>query len=140
MVEFLSLAWVEQLDAAARTLPAGDGPSERMVVEQEIAGPRGTARYQVHVSAAEVRVHAGAPASADVVLVTDLATAVALHDGAVRAQDALAAGRLKVRGRAEALRACAPRLAELAAAFTAWRDDTTRPDEALPPSDTDAPG
>jgi hypothetical protein len=127
MAEFLSLAWVEQLDAAARTLPAGDGPPERLIVEQEVAGPRGVARYQVHVSAAEVRVHAGAPTAADVVLVTDLATAVALHEGAVRAQDALAQGRLKVRGRAEALRACAPRLAELATAFAALHGDTTLP-------------
>jgi hypothetical protein len=127
MADFLSLVWVEELDAAARTLPAGDGPSERLIVEQEIAGPHGTARYQVHVSAAEVRVHAGAPTGADVVLVTDLTTAVALHQGAVRAQDALAEGRLKVRGRAEALRACAPRLAELAAVFAARHGTTTFP-------------
>jgi putative sterol carrier protein len=133
MAEFLSLAWVDELDRVARALPDGDGPVAPLVVEQEITGPRGTARYQVHVSAAEVSVHAGAPTAADVVLVTDLATAVELHTGTVRAQDALAEGRIKVRGRPEVLRACAPRLAQLAAATGALRATTVLPDAPAGP-------
>jgi len=139
MAEFLSLAWVEQLDAVARALPPGDGPPERLVVEQDVAGPRGRARYQVHVSATEVSVHAGAPTAADVVLVTDLATAAALHAGTVRAQDALAEGRLKVQGRPDVLRACASRLAELAAASRPLHADTTPPAESVLPAETVTP-
>jgi putative sterol carrier protein len=128
MAEFLSVAWIAALDTVARALPPGDGPAERLVIEQEVAAPRGTARYQFHVSAAEVRVLAGAPTGADVVLVTDLATAIALHQGTLRAQDALAAGRLKVRGRPDVLGACAPRLAALDAALADLRAATTFPE------------
>ena len=128
MAEFLSVAWIAELDAAARALPPGDGPVERLVVEQQVACPRGAATYQFHLSAAEVRVMAGAPTGADVVLATDLATAIALQGGTVRAQDALAAGQLKVRGRPDVLGACAPRLAQLDAALTDVRAATTFPD------------
>ena len=128
MAEFLSVAWITELDGAARALAPGDGPLERLVVEQQVAGPRGVATYQFHVSAAEVRVMAGAPTGADVVLATDLATAVALHRGTVRAQDALAGGRLKVRGRPDVLGACAARLAQLDAALAGVRAATTFPD------------
>jgi len=128
MAEFLSVAWISALDTVARALPPGDGPAERLVIEQQVAGPRGAATYQFHVSAAEVRVLAGAPTGADVVLATDLATAVALHRGTLRAQDALAAGRLKVRGRPEVLGTCAPRLAQLDAALADVRAATTFPE------------
>jgi len=135
MAEFLSVAWIAELDAVARSLPPGDGPPERLVVEQAVTGPNGAAAtYQFHVSADEVRVMAGAPTGADVVLATDLATAVALHRGTLRAQDALAAGRLKVRGRPEVLGACAARLAELDAALVSVRAGTTFPPEAAGPS------
>jgi len=127
MAEFLSVAWITELDTAARALPPGDGPPERLVVEQQVGGPRGVAIDQFHVSASEVRVVAGAPTGADVVLATDLATASALHQGTVRAQDALAAGRLKVRGRPDVLGACAPRLAQLDAALAEVRAGTTFP-------------
>jgi putative sterol carrier protein len=127
MAEFLSVAWIADLDAAARSLAPGDGPAERVIIEQQVRVPRGTASYQFHVSAAEIRVLAGAPAGADVVLATDLATAAALHRGELRAQDALAAGRLKVTGRPEVLGACAARLAQLDASLAAVRADTEFP-------------
>jgi hypothetical protein len=129
MAEFLSVAWIAELDGVARALPTGDGPPQRLIVEQRVTGPRGTATYQFHVSDAEVRVMAGAPTGADVVLATDLDTAIALNRGTVRAQDALAAGRLKVGGRPDALGACAGRLAQLDAALTSVRASTTFPDE-----------
>ena len=140
MAEFLSVAWIAELDAVARTVPPGDGPAERLVVQQEVAGSRGVATYQFHVSADELRVLAGAPTAADVVLATDLATAVALGRGSVRAQDALAAGRLKVRGRPEALGASAGRLAQLDAALAPVRAVTTFPEPDQPggPGESDA--
>jgi hypothetical protein len=49
------------------------------------------------------RAPAAPAAPADVVLVTDRATAWSLHRGELRAQDAFARGRLKVRGRPELL-------------------------------------
>jgi hypothetical protein len=128
MAEFLSVSWIAELDAVARALPAGDGPPDRLIVEQQVSGPRGAATYQFHVSADEVRVMAGAPTGADVVLATDLTTAIALNRGMLRAQDAMAAGRLKVRGRPDVLGACVGRLAQLDAALGTVRASTTFPD------------
>ena len=81
MAEFLSVAWIAELDGVARSLPPGAGPPERLVIEQQVTGPRGVATYQFHVSGTEIRVHAGAPTHADVVLATDLQSAAAFHGG-----------------------------------------------------------
>ena len=64
---------------------------------------------------------------ADVVLVSDVATAWALHQGTVRAQDAFARGALKVRGRPELLAADGELLAALERAFAPVRAETTAP-------------
>jgi putative sterol carrier protein len=65
---------------------------------------------------------------ADLVLLTDYPTARALHEGRVRAQDALATGLLKVQGRPEVLAKRADLLARLDAAFAPVRAGTTFPD------------
>jgi len=65
---------------------------------------------------------------ADLVLLTDYPTARALHEGRVRAQDALAAGLLKVQGRPEVFAKRADLLARLDDAFAPVRAVTTFPD------------
>ncbi len=64
-------------------------------------------------------------ALSDLALVTDRATAWELHEGRLRAQDALARGSLKVRGAAEVLTGQADLLARLDHAFAAVRAGTT---------------
>jgi hypothetical protein len=102
VAEFLSDEWVAQLDAAARSGPglASDPP---LVVETLVRAPGGDTGYQVHLSPGGASVTKAGAATPDVVLVTDRATAWALHRGDVRAQDAFARGDLKVRGRPELL-------------------------------------
>lgn len=103
MAEFLSDTWVEELDAAVRA--AHDlAVDPRLVVEQVVRHGDGTeAGYQVHFGPDGACVTPLGTAPADVVLVTDLDTAWALHQGALRAQDAFARSALKVRGRPEVL-------------------------------------
>jgi hypothetical protein len=125
MAEFLSPAWIAELDAAARA--ADDlAVDEALVVGQVVHdAPGGDVTYQVCFGPAGAGVTAGAPRPADVTLVTDRATARALHEGSWRAQDALAAGALKVNGRPEVLAGRAELLAALDRAFLSVRADTT---------------
>jgi hypothetical protein len=103
MAEFLSDAWVAELDAAARAA-GGLRADPELVIEQVVRRGDGTdAGYQVRFGPDGASVTAPGAASADVVLVTDVDTAWAVHRGTLRAQDAFARGTLKVRGRPEAL-------------------------------------
>jgi hypothetical protein len=128
VVEFLSDAWIERMDAAARAADdlASDEP---FVVETEVHPPDGSAGaggHQVGFGPDGARVtRAGLPP--DVVLVTDRATAWALHQGTLRAQDAFARGVLKVRGRPEVLVAHADVLAAFERAVAPVRADTSAP-------------
>jgi hypothetical protein len=128
MAEFLSAAWIAELDTAAR---AADDlvVDEPLVVEQVVDGDSGAAvRYQVRIGpdGASVSGHTSAPA--DVVLVTDRATAWAMHQGRLRAQDAFARGALKVRGRPELLAGRADLFARLDRALAPVRAGTTAVD------------
>jgi hypothetical protein len=131
MAEFLSASWIAELDDAARAadgLTVADG---ELVVEQVVRGlSSGDVRYQVRVGPDGVRVVVGdlGRVDADLVLLTDYATARALHEGRVRAQDALATGLLKVQGRPEVLAKRAELLARLDVAFAPVRAGTTFPD------------
>ncbi|MDQ1431733.1 MAG: hypothetical protein QOF40_2335 [Actinomycetota bacterium] len=130
MAEFLSASWIAELDDAARGaggLTVADGA---LVVEQVVRGlTSGDVRYQVRVGPAGTRVVADDTGDdADLVLLTDYPTARALHEGRVRAQDALATGLLKVQGRPEVLAKRADLLARLDAAFAPVRAGTTFPD------------
>ena len=81
--------------------------------------------YQVRFGADGATVAIVGTAPADVVLITDDATARALHDGTRRAQDAFARGELKVRGRLELLTGRADLFARLADAVAPVRAGTT---------------
>jgi hypothetical protein len=131
-VEFLSDAWIARLDAAAR---AADGlvADPAFTVATSVHGPVGDRGYRVRFAPDGASVtgadrHDGAEhEEGDVVLVTDAVTAWALHQGRVRAQDAFAHGRLKVRGRAELLAAHRDLFVALERALVPVRAETTPP-------------
>jgi putative sterol carrier protein len=98
---FLSEEWIVALDAVARAsmlippLPEGG----RLVVEQQVSDtPDGSARFHVVFDETGAQVIAGGAQHPDLVLITDYATACALHRGETNAQQALGRHRLKVRG------------------------------------------
>jgi hypothetical protein len=128
--EFLSDRWIARLDTAARAADGlvADPPFTLATVVD------GTLGYQVSFGPEGAAVTASGPdgrADGDVVLVTDAATAWALHQGTVRAQDAFAQGRLKVRGRPELLAEHGDLLVALERALAPVRADTTPP-ESVP--------
>jgi hypothetical protein len=133
MAEFLSASWIAELDAAARAcdgrLAVADG---ELVVEQVVRGTAdGEVRYRVRFGPDGARVSAGdADGAADLVLFADYPTARALHEGRLRAQDALATGFLKLQGRPEVLAKRGDLLARLDAAFAPVRAATSFPEEA----------
>jgi hypothetical protein len=126
MAEFLSDEWVTELDAAARTAPDVHVP-DTLVVETVVRDADGDrdAGYQLRLGPDGASVAAPGTHPADVVFVTDPATAWALHRGTLRAQDAFAQGLLKVRGRPELLAGRAEILGRVERAFTPVREGTT---------------
>ena len=126
-VEFLSDAWIARLDTATRAADdlAADPPFTVATVVDETQG------YRVQFGPDGASVTGSGrtgDADVDVVLVTDAATAWALHQGSIRAQDAFARGALKVRGRPELLAAHGELLAALERALAPVRADTTPPE------------
>lgn len=136
MPEFLSPAWIDALDRAAREttgLAAVAAPAP-LVVEQRVRRPAGDeVVYYLTFGTGGARVVAGAAPEPDLVLVTDLETAWALAQGATNAQQAVAAGRLTLRGRAERLRAAGEGLRALGDVFAAVRAATTEPSGGVDP-------
>src|SRR4051794_37280947 len=104
MAPFLSPEWIAALDAAAReaAVPAG----VRLTIQQIVTGDEpqgdggggGEVRYHLVVDGGRLRVHPGEASAADVTLVQTRAVAAALSRGDLNAQQALEAGRLKLRG------------------------------------------
>ncbi|HYU40377.1 MAG TPA: SCP2 sterol-binding domain-containing protein [Acidimicrobiia bacterium] len=127
MPEFLSADWIDALDAAAReaTFPGAAG-KVALTVEQVVRdGPDGEARYHLRLEAGHARVLPGSAEEPDLKLFTDYDIAVQLHRGEITAQDALAAGRLKVQGRFQRLREMSDALAALEDVFAPVRGITT---------------
>lgn len=130
MAEFLSAEWIAALDAAARastalTDCARSGP---FVLEQRVELPSGAEAVHHLVFAPDgARVRPGPASRPDVVLVTDLPTAMALARGEANAQHALASGRLRVRGALDALTSRSDALREVDDVFASVRTETTFP-------------
>jgi len=128
--EFLSPAWLHDLDAAVRAEPelSALNPIE---IEQVVSGVprRGEVRYRIVVDdgGAHVSVDGERDHAADVRLTTDFATAVAIAAGKENAQTALAEGRLRLGGRIDLLVRRAPAFAALGDATAALRALTTFP-------------
>jgi len=129
VAEFLSDAWIGELDRAARAAPGlpslrSDPP---LVVEQRVRDGQHEVVYAMRFSADGVHVAEGPADAPDLVVRTDAATALALQRGATSAQDAASSGRLKVRGRVEGLWALGEALRTLDDVFREVRDATTKP-------------
>jgi putative sterol carrier protein len=125
--EFLSAAWIDALDTAARTavLPV-EAAGTSITVEQVVRdAPDGEVRYHLRLESGHACVQRGAAEAPDLRLYSDYDTAVRLQQGEINAQDALTAGRLKVQGRLEALRYASDTLRALHDVFTAVRAGTT---------------
>jgi hypothetical protein len=130
VAEFLSDTWVAEVDAALRGA-AGLACDPPLVVDVRVRAPGGEHGYRVHLSPtgawATALLFGDATTPPDVALLTDLATARALHQGAVRAQDAFARGDLKVRGRPEVLSGRGDLFGALARALAQVRERTSDP-------------
>lgn len=134
MPEFLSTEWIDALDAAARTavLPE-EVAGASLTVEQVVRdAPEGEARYHLRIAGGRLRVRRGGVDAPDVRLSADYEIAVQLQQGKLNAQDALAAGRLKVQGRLERLRDANDALQALEDIFASVRAATTYRDRGSP--------
>jgi putative sterol carrier protein len=130
VLRYLSPEWIAALDdeaTRAATDLTGDLAGVTLVVEHRVVGaPEGDVAYVVTIRDGDVRV-AGGPhrGGADLVLTADYATARALARGDVNAQQAFAAGMLKVAGRIDRLVAASRALAALQDGLAAVRARTT---------------
>ena len=117
MPVFLSDEWVDALGAATRgvEVPATAAIALRQVVD----GISWTVRV------GDGRVTVDRAVDADVTLTTDRATAIALVQGELAAQDAFASGRLRLTGSLATLLDNADGLAGLDAVFAGVRSSTT---------------
>jgi putative sterol carrier protein len=98
MVRFLSPEWIAALDGAARkaTVPAGVRLTIQQVVTDDAGGEE--VAYHLVFEKGRLRVLPGETEAPDVTLVQTREVAAALSRGELNAQQALEAGRLKLRG------------------------------------------
>jgi hypothetical protein len=124
MPRFLSPEWIAALDAAAREAPVPAGV--RLTIQQIVTDDgRDEVRYHLVLADGGLRVHPGEAAAADVILVQTRAVAAALSRGELNAQQALEAGRLKLRGDIGHLAREGRALTALEDVFAAVRAGTT---------------
>ena len=127
MTDFLSAEWIEALDAAARaaTLPE-TASAVSITIEQVVRdAPGGESRYHLRIEDGRARVHSGPAAAPDLRLFADYDVAALIQRGEVNAQEALAAGRLKVQGRFAHLLRVDDALRALEDVFAPVRAETT---------------
>jgi len=123
MVSFLSLEWIAALDEAAReaVVPAG----VRLTIQQIVTGNGGEdVRYHLVLDEGRLRVVPGEAEAADVTLIQTREVAAALSRGELNAQQALEAGRLKLRGDIGHLAREGKALGAMEDVFAAVRADT----------------
>jgi putative sterol carrier protein len=106
VVRFLSDQWVAALDEAAaaddHVQKAASGM--RLTIQQVVTRPgRDERRYSIEIDDGRVRLSPGRADDADVTITEDYDTAAALAQGVTTPQDAILAGRVRVRGDVGAL-------------------------------------
>jgi putative sterol carrier protein len=123
MVRFLSPEWIAALDGAARkaTVPAG----VRLTVQQVVTGGGEEVTYHLVFDEGRLRVLPGEIEAPDVTLVQTREVAAALSRGELNAQQALEAGRLKLRGDIGDLAREGKALRYMEDVFAAVRADTS---------------
>ena len=128
MAEFLSPAWLTELDAIARRSRAlvALGQEHTLGVEQRVTGtPSGDVAYHLVVDAEGARIGPGATPHPDLVITMNYPTARLLHQGASNMQRALAEGGAKISGDLVRLRDHAALLTMLGDVFAEVRTTTT---------------
>jgi putative sterol carrier protein len=126
MVRFLTSEWITALDAAAReaSVPAGVALTIQQIVTDG-DGDGGEVSYHLVFADGRLRVHPGQAAAPDVTLVQNREVAASLSRGELNAQQALEAGRLKLRGDIGHLARQGKALTAVEDVFAAVRDATS---------------
>ena len=120
MAKYLTPEWVDDLDRAAQASDAirVAAPDLVLVVEHAVTGlAEGTVRYHIEFDHGVARLRFGPAVRADASFTEDHETAVAVSTGAINAQSAFMAGRLRVSGDMDKLMAAQPAFAALDAAL-----------------------
>lgn len=127
MVRFLSAEWIAALDAAAReaTVPAGVRLIVQQIVTDDGGGGDEEISYHLVFDEGRLRVLPGEAEAPDVTLVQTREVAAALSRGELNAQQALEAGRLKLRGDIGDLAREGKALTGMEDVFAAVRADTS---------------
>lgn len=97
MLAFLSPAWIEALDEAARAAPATSG-SSTLVVEHQVRDATGVVTFHLVIDSTGVSVAAGEATDPTIRFSSDRATAWAVASGQTSAQRAFMSGDLQVGG------------------------------------------
>lgn len=121
MVQFLSGEWIAALDEAARGAVV---PGGVQLTIQQIVTDGDEVRYHLVLDDGRLRVYPGEAEAADVTLLQTREVAAALSRGELNAQQALEAGRLKLRGDIGHLARQGKALTAMEDAFAAVRADT----------------
>jgi putative sterol carrier protein len=123
MARFLTPEWIAALDEAARD--ADVAPGVTLTIQQIVTDDGGDVRYHLVFDGGRLRVHAGEAGAADLTLVQSREVAAALSRGELNAQQALEAGRLKLRGDIGSLARQGKALTAVEDVFAAVRDATS---------------
>jgi putative sterol carrier protein len=124
MARFLTPEWIAALDEAAHEALVPGGVA--LTIQQIVSDPDGAdVRYHLVFEDGRMRVRPGEAAAPDVTLVQSRDVAAALSRGELNAQQALEAGRLKLRGDIGRLARQGKALTAVEDVFAAVRDATT---------------
>lgn len=124
MVRFLTAEWLGELQRAAAT--AAVPADADIVVAHEVSGtPSGDVCFRFTAAGGRVELEWGTTDGAQVTLIEDYGTAVAIARGELTAQQAVAEGRLKLRGDVGALVRNSAATTALGDLFRAVRATTT---------------
>jgi putative sterol carrier protein len=124
VARFLTAEWLEAMQRLADKAEVPDDAA--IVVAHEVTGtPDGDVRFRFAAGSGRLSLTWDATDGADITLLEDYATAVAIARGELPAQQAVAEGRLKLRGDVGALVRNGPAMAALGDLFRDVRDSTT---------------